>query len=71
MARRHNRKPDNKRLPQNKPLPTEPGMYYWTEWGRTVEVYRKGRGTALYVTPPGGIEVKVSPFIAGRFEDPS
>jgi len=50
-----------------KPLPTEPGMYFWDHWGCVVEVYKKRGGRCLYTKPPGGIEVKISPRIAGRF----
>lgn len=49
----------------NPTMPTEPGRYYWTEWSANVEVTRR-RGK-LYVTPPGGIEIAVTPNIAGTF----
>lgn len=54
-----------------KQLPTEPGIYYWTEWAQYVQVYAKTKthkpGGRLYVQIPGGIEVRVTPRIAGRF----
>lgn len=50
-----------------KQLPTEAGEFYWTEWACIVQVYAKGKGTRLYVRPPGGIEVRVTPRIAGQF----
>ncbi len=47
-------------------LPDHPGLYYWSEWKCLVTVeIRKG---GLFVTPPNGIEIKVTPNIAGRFE---
>lgn len=56
-----------------KQLPTEPGEYYWTEWAQVVRVYAKGKtwkpGGRLYVCIPGGIEVRISPRIAGQFLD--
>lgn len=54
------------------PLPTLPGHYFWTEWGVDVEVYvkRPGRNATLYVKPPGGVAIKVTPFIAGAFLPP-
>ena len=48
-------------------LPTEPGRYYWSTWKATVEVYRKKGGRYLYVCPPGGIELRITPRIAGTF----
>lgn len=58
-------------LPRGKTIPTTPGLYYWTEWAMVVEVYCKGRkfkeGGRLYVKIPGGIEVRVTPRIAGKF----
>jgi hypothetical protein len=48
-------------------LPTQPGRYHWSEWKCTVEVYRKRGGVHLYVCPPGGVEVRVTPQIAGTF----
>lgn len=50
-----------------KSIPVEPGEYYWSEWACMVRVYRKGRGAHLYVCAPGGLEVRVSPRIAGTF----
>lgn len=54
-----------------KQLPTEPGEYYWTEWACMVQVYAKGKthkpGGRLYTRVPGGIEVRVTPRIAGQF----
>lgn len=54
-----------------KVVPTEPGRYYWTEWACYVEVYCKTKthkpGGRLYVQVPGGIEVRVTPRIAGSF----
>ena len=48
-------------------LPTAPGCYYWSTWKSLVHVVK--RGQALYVTPPGknGVEVKITPNIAGTF----
>jgi hypothetical protein len=48
-------------------IPTEPGRYWWSEWKCNVDVYRKRGGRHLYVTPPGGVEVRVSHKIAGTF----
>ena len=46
--------------------PDAPGMWYWGEWDCEVKVYtKKGKGRRLYVTPPGGIEVLITPRIAG------
>lgn len=68
MARAY-RKPARKRVPTNTSrLPTEPGLYYWSEWKAHVNVYRKRGGKYLYVVPPGGAEVRVTPFIAGTFK---
>lgn len=54
-----------------KQLPAEPGVYYWTEWAQNVEVYCKTKtwkpGGRLYTKVPGGIEVRVTPRIAGQF----
>ena len=53
-----------------KQLPTEPGEYYWSEWKCMVQVYAKGKhkpGGRLYTRVPGGIEVRVTPRIAGEF----
>lgn len=65
------RKPVQTRRPLNRSeLPTKPGRYYWSEWKAVVDVYTKGpRCRALFVVPPvrGGIEVRISPFIAGTF----
>lgn len=47
-------------------LPTHPGLYYWSEWKSLVQVTM--RGHSLYVTPPNGIEVKITPNIAGKFK---
>jgi len=52
----------------NPTMPTEPGRYYWSEWDAVVTVYRKHRGRQLHVTPPGGIEIMVTPNIAGKFK---
>lgn len=50
-------------------LPEVPGMYYWTEWDCIIKIYSKPRCKGLYVTPPGAsaVEVKITPFIAGKF----
>lgn len=62
------RKPTGNRRPTNaSTLPTEPGPYYWSEWKTVVDVYRKRGGKYLYVKPPSGTEVRISPFIAGTF----
>lgn len=54
-----------------KTLPAEPGTYYWTEWAQVVQVYAKTKtfkpGGRLYVKIPGGIEVRITPRIAGSF----
>lgn len=47
-------------------IPDHPGLYYWSEWKSLVQVVMRGR--SLYVTPPNGVEVKITPNIAGRFE---
>ena len=46
-------------------MPTHTGRWYWAEWGRDFEVYKKRGGRHLYVTPPGGVEVRITPKIAG------
>lgn len=62
------RKPSRKRRPTNtSALPTTSGLYRWSEWKADVHVYRKRGGKYLYVTPPGGLEVRITPFIAGTF----
>lgn len=48
-------------------LPDEPGWYFWTEWDAPVRVYKKPRAKSLFVTPPGGVEVRVTPRLAGDF----
>jgi hypothetical protein len=45
--------------------PDEPGRWFWTEWNCEVEVYKKPRGKYLYVTPPGGVEIRITDKIAG------
>jgi hypothetical protein len=50
-----------------KTLPADAGRYYWTEWAMYVDVYRRGRH--LYTKIPGGVEVRVTPRIAGSFHD--
>lgn len=66
MARRSIR-PSRVRRPTNRSqLPTEPGAYYWSEWKATVDVTKRGK--YLYVTPPGGVEVRITPYIAGTFK---
>lgn len=57
-------KPRIKRA-RNLHVPSCPGEYYWSEWKCKVFITRRGK--TLYVTPPGGIEIKVTPFIAGKF----
>jgi hypothetical protein len=46
-------------------LPDVPGLYRWSEWKALVTVVMRGK--SLYVTPPNGVEIKVTPFIAGKF----
>lgn len=53
----------------NARIPSKPGNYYWSEWKCVVEV--KQRGQQLYVTPPNGVEVKITAKIAGRFVEQS
>lgn len=53
----------------NPTAPTKPGWYYWDEWNANVEVYRKPKGFHLYVTPPNGVEIRVTPNIAGTFKE--
>lgn len=66
--RRSSRKPARKRVPTNTSvLPDKPGLYRWSEWKATVDVYRKAGSKYLYVRPPGGVEVRITPFIAGTF----
>lgn len=62
------KRPLRKRRPVNtSSLPTEPGRYHWSEWKCEVDVYRKRGGKHLYVVPPNGVEVRITPFIAGTF----
>lgn len=52
------------------PLPTAPGRYWWTEWGKWAFVYKVPGSKTLWVDPPGvahPIPVKISPRIAGDF----
>jgi len=46
-------------------VPTHAGRWYWSEWGTDVTVYKKRGGKHLYVTPPGGVEIRITPKIAG------
>ena len=63
------RAPPTMRRPTNRTaLPTQPGWYFWSEWKTVVDVYRKRGGKYLYVKPPGGIEVRITPYIAGTFQ---
>lgn len=55
------------RRPTCTSLPTAPGTYYWSEWKRDVRVYKKPGSKFLYVAPPDGVEIRVTPFIAGTF----
>lgn len=50
-----------------KHVPTRPGRYYWDAWKAIVVVFRKKGGKHLYVTPPGGVTIRVTPRIAGSF----
>lgn len=54
-------------MPRND-IPDHPGLYYWSEYRALVTVTMRRGG--LYVTPPikGGVEIKITPNIAGRFE---
>lgn len=58
-------------MKRRKALPDKPGVYYWTEWAQNVEVYCKTKtykpGGRLYTKPLGGIEVRITPRIAGQF----
>lgn len=54
------------RAKSNRDIPDVPGLYYWSEWKCNVEVVLRRGG--LYVTPPNGIEIKVTPAIAGKFK---
>lgn len=67
-ARAMRRLPRAKIKRRNNPtMPTQPGRYYWSEWKAEVDVYRKRSRAKLYVTPPGGVEIEVTPNIAGTF----
>jgi hypothetical protein len=46
-------------------VPTHAGRWYWREWDTDVTVYKKRGGKHLYVTPPGGVEVRITHKIAG------
>lgn len=48
-------------------VPDMPGRYHWSEWG-VVKVYEKKRHRGLYVTPPYGVEIRITEYIAGKFE---
>ena len=56
--------------PFNSTAPTKPGVYYWSEYKCNVEIIKLGK--FLYVTPPinGGVEIKVTSRIAGKFSEP-
>lgn len=45
--------------------PTHAGRWYWSEWDTVVTVYKKRGGRHLYVTPPGGVEIRITHKIAG------
>lgn len=51
-----------------KQLPTEPGLYYWTEWRVVVDV-KKTRAGRLHFEH-NGIKLKVTPRLAGRLLPP-
>jgi hypothetical protein len=55
----------NRARPINKSAPTEPGRYFWSEWRAVVEVF--ARRKKLFVTPPGGVTIPVTPHLAGHF----
>jgi hypothetical protein len=63
-------KASTKRRPTNTSvLPTEPGLYTWSEWPRQpLSVYAKRGSPHLYVMPPRGMEVRITPFIVGTFK---
>lgn len=46
-------------------MPTHAGRWYWSEWNTDVTVYKKRGGKHLYVTPPGGAEIRITYKIAG------
>lgn len=56
-----------KARPINPTAPTAPGRFFWSEWNAEVEVFKKGR--KLFVTPPGGVTIPVTPHLAGRFKE--
>lgn len=49
----------------NKSVPNEPGRYFWSEWRAVVDVF--ARRKKLFVTPPGGVTIPVTPYLAGHF----
>lgn len=51
----------------NRNIPTKAGRYYWSTWKSYVDIYTKRGGRHLYVVPPGGVEIRVTPRIAGSF----
>lgn len=67
MAASYRAPPATRRPTNRTALPTQPGRYHWSEWKAVVHVYRKRGGKHLYVTPPGGVEVRITPYIAGTF----
>jgi hypothetical protein len=49
-------------------LPTEPGLYYWSEWDSEVSVYRVGGSLWVNMSCFGFCNVKVTNNIAGTFK---
>lgn len=49
-------------------VPDQAGLYFWSEWSCVVKVYHKPRFRGLFVTPPKGVEIRITERIAGRFE---
>lgn len=45
-------------------MPNREGRWFWKEWNREVVVYKKRGGRYLYVNP-GGVEIRITPKIAG------
>lgn len=69
MAKRHlqtGRKYPPRVINMTGTVPDREGRYEWSEWG-VVAVYSKPRFKGLFVTPPKGVEIRITERIVGRF----
>lgn len=47
-------------------LPSEEGVYYWSEWKAYFQVRKIGK--YFYIAPPKSPALRITPFIVGKFE---